>query len=103
MRHASFNNRFLAIILLVCTSSLCNEQQPNDSKPDSTIVRGAEYSGIHGDLSATFRIKAPEAKKVELQHDKRYWMVKGADSFWTVTTTPQVPGFHYYTIMLACS
>jgi len=27
-------------------------------------------------------------------------MVKGADSFWIVTTTPQAPGFHYYTIML---
>jgi enterochelin esterase family protein len=46
------------------------------------------------------RVKAPDATKVKLN----FWsgpkidMVKQADGFWTVTTPPLVPGFHYYTL-----
>ncbi|MFT3935171.1 MAG: alpha/beta hydrolase-fold protein [Chitinophagaceae bacterium] len=89
----------ILLLLLVSLSQLAMAQQEG-SKPASTNVRGAEYPRVNPDLSATFRIKAPDAQKVELQIDKRYEMVKGADSFWTVTTTPQVPGFHYYTIIV---
>ena len=46
------------------------------------------------------RIKAPDANKVKLN----FWsgpkvdMEKQADGFWTITTTPLVPGLHYYVI-----
>jgi len=48
------------------------------------------------------RVKAPDATKVKLN----FWsgpkidMVKLADGFWTVTTPPLVPGFHYYTLII---
>ena len=47
----------------------------------------------------TFRIKAPDAQKVEFGFfdNTRYEAKKGEDGFWTATTTnPVVPGFHYY-------
>ncbi|MEO7768340.1 MAG: alpha/beta hydrolase-fold protein [Ferruginibacter sp.] len=93
-------NTLVLMIVSLCLIDTTIAQQSDDSKPASTNVRGADYPRIHADLSATFRIKAPDAQKVELQIDKRYQMVKGLDSFWTVTTTPQVPGFHYYSIII---
>jgi enterochelin esterase family protein len=58
--------------------------------------------------TVTFRLKAPEAKVVEVvpwgvQYrmanglaDRRVLMVKGADGTWTVTVSGAQPGFHYY-------
>src|SRR3954452_5525969 len=77
---------------------------PQDSKPPegtaaSTNIRGAEYPRILDDLRVTFRIKAPDAQKVEFGFfdNTRYTATKDADGFWTATTTdPVVPGFHYY-------
>ncbi len=51
-------------------------------------------------MRVTFRIKAPDAQKVEFQLGKRYPAQKGDDGFWTVTTDPQVAGFHYYFLVI---
>ena len=50
----------------------------------------------------TFRIKAPDAQKVEFGFfdSQRYPAKKGEDGFWTATTDPQVPGFHYYRVFI---
>ena len=51
---------------------------------------------------AEFRVKAPNASKVQVN----FWgaakldMVKQPDGFWTVTSGPLVPGFHYYTVLI---
>jgi enterochelin esterase family protein len=37
-----------------------------DGKPASTNIPGAEYPSIHADLSVTFRIKAPDAERVQV-------------------------------------
>ena len=69
------------------------------ARPASTNIRGAEYPRIHDDLRVTFRIKAPDAQKVEFGFfdNKRYAATKDEDGFWTATTTnPVVPGLHYY-------
>ena len=50
---------------------------------------------------AEFRVKAPDATKVVVN----FWsqpkldMVKQPDGFWTATSAPMVPGFHYYTLI----
>jgi enterochelin esterase family protein len=59
-------------------------------------VRDSEYPRVTSDLRAIFRIKAPDAQKIQLQLDKKYDMVKDIEGYWTLTTDPQVPGFHYY-------
>jgi len=95
------NQRAWFIICFISLSfHFCEGQETDDSRPATTNVRGAEYPRVHPDGSVTFRIKAPDAQKVEIQLDKRYDMVKGLDSFWTVTTNAQVPGFHYYTLII---
>ena len=57
-------------------------------------------AGVHDDLRVTFRVKAPDAQKVEFQLGKRHAAQKGDDGFWTATTDPQVPGFHYYWLVI---
>jgi 1,4-alpha-glucan branching enzyme len=57
---------------------------------------GAEYPKVHADLSVTFRIKAPDAKKVQVDLGKLWDMERDSEGVWSVTIPPQVPGFHYY-------
>jgi enterochelin esterase-like enzyme len=73
---------------------------PADGIPAPTNVLSAEYPRIHDDLRVTFRIKAAEAQKVEFQLGNRIAAQKGKDGFWTATTEPQVPGFHYYWLFI---
>ncbi|MGC8641362.1 MAG: alpha/beta hydrolase-fold protein [Isosphaeraceae bacterium] len=73
-----------------------------DTIPAPSNIRGAEYPRIHADLRVTFRIKAPEAQKVVFGFfdSQRYPARKSEDGFWTATTEPQVPGFHYYRLFI---
>ncbi|MFO0959620.1 MAG: alpha/beta hydrolase-fold protein [Isosphaeraceae bacterium] len=79
-------------------------QQPKapEGVPASTNIRGSEYPRILDDLRVTFRIKAPDAQKVEFGFfdNKRYAATKSDDGNWTATTDPVVPRFHYYRVFL---
>jgi enterochelin esterase-like enzyme len=89
------NALWLVGLLLVASQ----DSKPPEGKPASTNIRGAEYPRILDDLRVTFRIKAPDAQKVEFGFfdNTRYPATKDNDGFWTATTTnPVVPGFHYY-------
>ena len=66
----------------------------------STNVRGAKYPRILPDNRVLFRIKAPEAKQVQIDLGKKYDMKKDQDGFWEVTTEPQGEGFHYYSLLI---
>ena len=76
--------------------------KPDESVPAPSNIRGAQYPRIQVDSRVTFRIKAPDAKKVEFGFftPKRYPAEKDKDGFWTATTDPQVPGFHYYRVFI---
>ncbi|NJD09858.1 MAG: esterase [Gemmatimonadetes bacterium] len=74
-------------------------QQAAGSKPSVLNVPGQEYPRINPDLSATFRVQAPDAAKVEVRvGGGTYAMTRDTAGFWLVTTPPQAPGFHYYSI-----
>jgi enterochelin esterase-like enzyme len=78
-------------------------QAADDGVPASSNVLNAQYPRLHADNSATFRVKAPDAQKVEVQvgaDSKRYPLVKGSDGVWTGSTEPLVPGFHYYFLVI---
>lgn len=66
----------------------------------STNVRGARYPRVLPDHRVLFRIKAPDAQKMQIDLGKKYDMVKGDDGFWEVTTDPQGEGFHYYSLII---
>jgi enterochelin esterase family protein len=92
----------LTFMLLTCSSTLVapiSLAQGQDAfLPAGTNVMNAEYPRIGADSRVEFRIKAPDAQKVEVKVGAAPTvpMVKGADGVWTVTTGPVVPGFHYY-------
>jgi len=92
-------------LLLAAAPDQGEGPKPADPMPASSNVRGAEYPRIHSDLRVTFRIKATDAQKVEFgffgfDGGKRYPAKKGEGGFWTATTDPLVPGFHYYRVFI---
>lgn len=73
-------------------------QEAGNFRPSSTNVWGAEYPRVDESGRVQLRVKVPDATKVKVN----FWsgpkveMEKQADGYWTLTTTPLVPGFHYY-------
>lgn len=68
--------------------------------PASTNIPGAQYPQILPDNKVLFRIKAPDAQKVQVDLGKKYDMVKEEEGSWAITTDPIVEGFHYYSILI---
>jgi enterochelin esterase-like enzyme len=66
----------------------------------SSNVRSAKYPRILPDNRVIFRIKAPDAQKMQIDLGKKYDMIKNNDGFWEVTTEPQGEGFHYYSLLI---
>jgi enterochelin esterase-like enzyme len=97
-------NRTLLVILLVVAVNVVSEAQSNDSNIDAksaaTNIIGMEYPKVDSQSRAIFRVKAPNAHKIQLDLKEVYDMAEGEDSVWTVTTKPLDPGFHYYYLMI---
>lgn len=74
-------------------------QPPDDSKPASTNIVGAEYPRIDAQRRAIFRVRAPEAQSVVVSMGNTA-LVKGDDGYWTGVTAPLDPGFHYYNLRI---
>jgi enterochelin esterase-like enzyme len=68
--------------------------------PASTNIRSASYPQILPDNRVVFRVKAPDAQKVQIDLGKKYDMVKDTSGFWTVTTDSMSRGFHYYSLLI---
>lgn len=68
--------------------------------PASSNVRNASYPQVLPDHRVIFRIKAPEAQKVQIDLGKKYDMVKDTAGYWTVTTDSISRGFHYYSLLI---
>jgi enterochelin esterase-like enzyme len=88
----------LLVIVAICGSCWGQELK---SQPAPTNIPGAEFPRINSDLSATFRVQADHAQKVQLLMElgqSTYDMVRGEGGYWEVTTRPLLPGFHYYAI-----
>jgi enterochelin esterase-like enzyme len=68
--------------------------------PASTNVRNAKYPQILPDNRVIFRIKAPDAQKVQIDLVKKYDMQKDTGGYWTVTTDSVSEGFHYYSLII---
>ena len=75
-------------------------QPPADCKSNALNIPGAPFPCLLPDNRVMFRVAAPEALKVRVRVGKGFDMTKEADGLWYATTTPQVVGFHYYTIQI---
>ena len=75
-------------------------QPPADCKPNSLNIPGAPYPCIFRTTGSCSVSSAPDAQKVRVRVGQGFDMSKGPDGLWYVTTTPQVVGFHYYTLSI---
>jgi enterochelin esterase-like enzyme len=91
--------RIIIMMALFCCR-LCLAEAADTCKPSTLNIPGAEYPCVYPDHRATFRLVAPDAQKVQVQIGQTFDMVKGSDGAWTVTTTPLVVGFHYYSLIV---
>jgi len=85
--------------------SFCYSQGPAQQiaapgEPSSANLNAAQYPRVLDDNRAVFRLRAPEATKVQVDCGKKYDMVKNDQGVWEVTSDPLVVGFHYYTIVI---
>lgn len=68
--------------------------------PASTNVRSAKYPQLLPDNRVLFRVKAPDAQRVQIDLSKKYDLKKDTAGFWTVTTDSISRGFHYYSLLI---
>ena len=88
------------LVLIACMVSLGVQAQAQTAGvPASTNIPGQKYPQILPDNRVMFRVKAPDAHKLQIDLVKKYDMVKDTSGFWTVTTEPVVEGFHYYSLI----
>lgn len=68
--------------------------------PASTNIRSAKYPQILPDNRVVFRLKAPDAEKVQIDLGKKYDMKKDTGGYWGVTTDTVSEGFNYYSLLI---
>ncbi|HEX7584305.1 MAG TPA: alpha/beta hydrolase-fold protein [Prolixibacteraceae bacterium] len=76
------------------------DQISNVGRPAESNIRSAKYPQILPNGHAVFRVKAPEAQKVQLDLGKKYDMAKNAEGVWETTTDSLSEGFHYYSLII---
>ncbi|WP_373727625.1 alpha/beta hydrolase-fold protein [Bacteroides heparinolyticus] len=102
-------NRFLIFLLLQAACfGLLQAQPRRQSIDESTLpgkrgelnVRNAMYPRLLPDNRMEFKVKAPDAKKVQIDLGRKYDLVRNAEGEWSGTTDPLTPGFHYYFLII---
>lgn len=105
---------FALLLLASLAATSVTAQSSDGAKPSVNNVPGAQYPLVTADGRVSFRIDAPDAHDVSIVPltgnvdrigynglgKSPYPMQKDADGYWTVTTPPVVPGFHYYTVSI---
>jgi enterochelin esterase-like enzyme len=68
--------------------------------PASTNVRSAKYPQVLPDNRVVFRVKAPDAQRVQIDLVKKYELAKDTGGYWAATTDSIGEGFHYYSLLI---
>jgi len=88
-------------MLILLARIPCWAQTSTQGHPATSNITGAEFPKVYSDRRVEFRLKAPDAQKVQVQiGGATLDMVKSADGVWSATSEPQVPGFHYYALVI---
>jgi len=88
------------LILAVSSSRSQSAATAPEAKPAVSNISGQPYPTVDAQARATFRVKAPDAQKVQVSVGASYDLVKGDDGYWTGTTKPLAVGFHYYWLLI---
>lgn len=97
---ALFTSLFLMGTLALSAQPGAREAANLPGERSALSVRASQYPRISSDNRASFKIKAPEAKRVQIDLGKKYDMVRNENGEWTCTTEPLGPGFHYYFLII---
>ena len=92
-----------AMLLTVNTSAQFAPQVqiPEGAKPLATNISPSSYPFILSDKKVAFSLNAPSANTVQVDIcSKQYDMTKNEKGVWYVEIPPQVPGFHYYALVV---
>lgn len=68
--------------------------------PASTNIRSVKYPQILPDSRVVFRVKAPDAQKIQIDLGKKYTLAKDTGGYWVGTTDSISEGFHYYSLLI---
>ena len=90
-----------AVCTQVAAQGFNRESFPEGSYSPVTNINRSGYPRVLTDNSVMFRVVAPQAQNVQIDLcGTKYDMQKSEDGTWTVTTKSQVPGFHYYFLIV---
>jgi enterochelin esterase family protein len=95
-----------AMLTAVCCMQVAaqgfrRETFPEESYSPVTNINRNGYPRVLKDNSVMFRVNAPQAQNIQIDlGGTKYDMQKGEGVVWSVTTKPQVPGFHYYSLVV---
>lgn len=98
---------FSLLLQMMCLGSLT--AQPNRQPVDESAlageraelnVRSAMYPRLLPGNRLEFKVKAPEAKKVQIDLGRKYDLTRNDKGEWTGITDPLTPGFHYYFLIV---
>lgn len=98
---------FSLLLQVMCLGSLT--AQPNRQPVDESAlageraelnVRSAMYPRLLSGNRLEFKVKAPEAKKVQIDLGRKYDLTRNEKGEWTGITDPLTPGFHYYFLIV---
>lgn len=100
MKNFSILRSMFTMLMVCCAISLQAQSLPGE--PASTNINRNGYPRLLPDQRVMFSIKAPEAKQVEVHVGigNEFKMQKDEKGVWSVTTTPIIPGFHYYFFLI---
>ncbi len=97
---------FAALLTAVCSietlaQGAIRDVFPKGSYSPVTNINRGGYPRVLADGSVMFRVNAPQAQSVQVDLcGTKYDMVRAEGGAWAVTTKAQVPGFHYYSLIV---
>ena len=71
-----------------------------DAYSPVTNINAAGFPKILPDNSVVFKVRAPQAKRVQIDLGRLYDGIREENGTWTVVTDPQQEGFHYYSLVV---
>nr|WP_319398989.1 alpha/beta hydrolase-fold protein [uncultured Carboxylicivirga sp.] len=87
-------------LLFKTNSHLVSEASLIEEVRAETNIRSSQYPKILSNGRAIFKLKAPNAKKIQLDLGKKYDMLKDENGIWSITTDSLGEGFHYYSLIV---
>ena len=85
----------------IAAQGVHRENFPEGSYSPVTNINRNGYPRVLQDNSVMFRVNSSQAQNIQIDlGGNKYDMTKQEGGVWTVTTKPQVPGFHYYSLII---